>query len=140
LRAGLKVEPDSCFRVDADPNYYAVFGDEGIVRDLGPDLNLLATLHPYGVVATAPGREVDFVSRYFVPSFGIPEDPATGSIHAVLTPYWAARLGRVRLDARQISRRGGELRCALEPDRVRVAGRTSLYLEGAILIPHPAAG
>jgi predicted PhzF superfamily epimerase YddE/YHI9 len=134
LALGLGVEPEAVLQVDADPNYYAVVGDEDTVVGVRPRLDLLAGLHPYGVVVTALGGAADFVSRYFAPSYGIPEDPVTGSIHAALTPYWAARLGRTSLRALQLSRRGGELRCRLENGRVLVAGRTALYLEGTIEI------
>ena len=86
-------------------------------------------------IATAPGRDgVDFVSRYFAPNHGVDEDPVTGSAHCVLTPYWAARLGKAWLSARQISARGGELACTLRGERVTIAGRAVLYLEGAINI------
>ena len=86
-------------------------------------------------IATAPGRDgVDFVSRYFAPNHGIDEDPVTGSAHCVLTPYWAARLGKHQLKARQISARGGELMCTLRGDRITLAGRAVLYLEGTITV------
>ena len=81
---------------------------------------------------TAPGDEVDFVSRYFTPKSGIPEDPVTGSAHCELTPYWAKRLGKNTLEARQISKRGGALTCRLEGDRVLLWGRAVKYLEGII--------
>jgi predicted PhzF superfamily epimerase YddE/YHI9 len=87
------------------------------------------------VVATGPGHgDCDFVSRYFAPAAGIDEDPVTGSSHCVLVPYWAERLGKTRLRARQVSRRGGDLFCALDGDRVSIAGRAVLYLEGMITI------
>jgi predicted PhzF superfamily epimerase YddE/YHI9 len=86
-------------------------------------------------IATAPGHDgVDFVSRYFAPSHGIDEDPVTGSAHCVLTPYWAARLGKNQLTARQISARVGDLTCTLKGDRVTLAGRAVLYLEGTITV------
>ena len=86
-------------------------------------------------IATAPGEGgVDFVSRYFAPNHGIDEDPATGSAHCVLAPYWAARLGKQQLKARQISARGGELVCTMGGDRVTIAGRAVLYLEGTISV------
>jgi predicted PhzF superfamily epimerase YddE/YHI9 len=82
---------------------------------------------------TAPGEEgVDFVSRFFAPAQGVPEDPVTGSSHCTLVPYWANRLGKTKLEARQLSRRGGALSCALDGDRVSIAGRAVLYLEGQI--------
>jgi PhzF family phenazine biosynthesis protein len=122
-------------RVDADPNYYVRLQREHEVASVEPDLDTLAELHPYGVAVTAPGDAVDFVSRYFAPGSGIPEDPVTGSIHAALTPYWACRLGRDSLVARQLSHRGGELRCRLDGDRVRVAGQAAPYLSGTINVP-----
>jgi PhzF family phenazine biosynthesis protein len=124
-------------RVDEDPNWYVRLRSEEQIRALEPDLGELALLHPHGVAVTAPGDDVDFVSRYFAPGSGIPEDAVTGSVHAALTPYWTKRLGRETLLARQLSPRGGELRCRLLGDRVRVAGRGVLYLEGIIHPPRP---
>lgn len=135
LRDGVEVDAAAVFRLEQDPNYYLVVADEQTVRSLRPRLDLLSELHPYGVVVTARGESADFVSRYFAPSYGIPEDPVTGSIHAALTPYWAKQLGRTSLRALQLSRRGGELHCRLEPDRVCVAGQVAPYLEGRILLP-----
>jgi predicted PhzF superfamily epimerase YddE/YHI9 len=85
-----------------------------------------------GVIVTAPGDTEDFVSRVFGPKVGIPEDPVTGSAHSVLTPYWAAQLGKPRLHARQISARGGELFCELRGDRVDIAGQAVLFMQGEI--------
>jgi predicted PhzF superfamily epimerase YddE/YHI9 len=83
---------------------------------------------------TAPGETVDFVSRFFAPNYGIDEDPVTGSAHCVLAPYWGARLGKNRLVARQLSRRGGTLGCRLAGDRVFISGKAILYLEGTIWV------
>jgi PhzF family phenazine biosynthesis protein len=113
-------------------NWLAVYHDEEAVRALAPRFDALARLDREGVIATAPGRDVDFVSRYFCPAFGIDEDPVTGSAHCTSVPYWARRLGRPRLRARQISARGGELICEDRAQRVEVAGRAALYLEGTI--------
>ncbi len=110
----------------------AVFENEADVRALSPDFARIAALPCDGVIATAPGDSVDFVSRYFAPKHGIPEDPVTGSAHCVLTPYWAKRLGKVRLTARQVSARGGELECEDRGDRVWIAGQAVKYLEGII--------
>lgn len=112
----------------------AVFATAAEVRALRPDFAALSTLPQYGTIATAPGdgEGCDFVSRFFAPRVGVPEDPVTGSAHCVLTPYWAQRLGRPRLHARQISARGGELWCELAGDRVKMAGRAVLYLKGTI--------
>jgi len=94
----------------------------------------LAALDAGGVIATAPGADCDFVSRYFAPRVGIPEDPVTGSAHCELAPYWAARLDRGRMSARQISARGGELTVALRGERVLISGRVAPYLQGRILV------
>lgn len=117
-----------------------VFAREEEVRALRPDFAALAALDTFAVIATAPGQDCDFVSRFFVPRAGVNEDPVTGSAHCTLTPYWAARLGKKRLHARQISARGGELWCELAPatgsgpagDRVKLAGHAVLYLRGNI--------
>lgn len=86
----------------------------------------------HGVIATAPGADCDFVSRFFAPAAGVPEDPVTGSAHTRLTAFWAARLGRTSLHARQVSARGGELWSTLRDGRVHMAGHATLYLEGSI--------
>lgn len=131
LSHGLGVAPAEVLE---GPNYMAVFAAEADITDLAPDMETLATLHPRGVIATAPGDDCDFVSRFFGPSFGVPEDPVTGSAHCMLTPYWAKRLGRDRLDARQISARGGRLWCEDRGDRVGIGGEAVLYLEGTITV------
>ena len=110
----------------------AVFASEAEVRALEPDQALLARLDSRGVIATAPGEQHDFVSRFFAPRVGVPEDPVTGSAHCKLVPYWAQRLGKNRMNARQVSRRGGELRLALRGDRVQMAGRAVLFLVAEI--------
>ncbi|MDS4027811.1 MAG: PhzF family phenazine biosynthesis protein [Candidatus Contendobacter sp.] len=115
-------------------NHICVFESEARVRAIAPDFEKLRRLELQGVIVTAPGRDRDFVSRYFVPKFGIPEDPVTGSAHCELTPYWAARLGKNRLSARQISKRGGELECELQGDRVKLAGRAVTFMEAEIEI------
>jgi len=113
---------------------FAVYRDERVVRELRPDFARLGKLDLRALV-TAPGSDVDFVSRFFAPSEGIDEDPVTGSAHCSLIPYWAQRLGKTTLRARQVSRRGGELDCALHGDRVSIGGRAVRYLEGTITIP-----
>jgi PhzF family phenazine biosynthesis protein len=105
------------------------------VAALRPDFAAMCRVEGANAITTAPGRDgVDFVSRYFAPNYGVDEDPVTGSAHCVLTPYWAARLGKEQLTARQISARGGELTCTLRGGRVTIAGHAVLYLEGAITI------
>lgn len=116
------------------PNYMAVFAAEADIAALAPDMPTIGTLHPRGVIATAPGDRVDFVSRFFGPSFGVPEDPVTGSAHCMLTPYWARRLGKTWMEARQLSRRGGALICEDRGDRVGIGGNAVLYLEGRIRV------
>ncbi len=110
----------------------AVFEAEDDVRNLKPRMDTLLDLDALGVIATAPGRQSDFVSRFFAPKAGVPEDPVTGSAHCTLIPYWSKRLGRSRLHAFQVSRRGGELFCEDRGDRVMIAGRAVLFLEGTI--------
>lgn len=116
-------------------SYLAVFERWEDVAALEPDLAAIAALPLDGVIATAPGRDgVDYVARYFAPAAGIPEDPATGSSHCILMPYWAKRLGRNRLHARQISRRIGEFDCELIGDRVKIAGRAVCNMRGRIFV------
>jgi PhzF family phenazine biosynthesis protein len=109
-----------------------VLDDEKAVRGAQPDFAAIAKLPCRGVIVTSRGRECDFVSRFFAPAAGIPEDPVTGSAHCVLAPYWAGVLGKSDLYARQVSRRGGELWCRVAGDRVFISGRAVLYLEGTI--------
>ncbi len=106
--------------------------NETAVRDLQPDIAAIAALDTFGVIVTAPGDEVDFVSRFFAPGAGVDEDPVTGSAHTSLIPYWADRLGKNDLIARQLSARGGELVCRLEGDRVRIGGHAVTYFEGSL--------
>ena len=113
-------------------DYLAVFATEDDVRALKPDMTKVAALDRMAVIATAAGRDCDFVSRFFAPAVGIPEDPVTGSAHSTLVPYWSGRLGKKDLFARQVSARGGELVCEDRGERVRIAGRAVRYLEGTI--------
>lgn len=112
-------------------DYFAVFNNEQEIRSLRPDFGLLGTLDEK-VIVTAPGSDCDFVSRFFAPTAGINEDPVTGSAHCTLIPYWSQRLGKTRLFARQLSKRGGELFCEQAGDRVRIGGNAVLYLRGEI--------
>ena len=107
---------------------------EAEVTALTPDFKRLAGVPARGIIVTAPGDHVDFVSRFFGPQVGIDEDPVTGSAHTTLTPYWSARLGKAELSARQLSRRGGSLRCRLAGGRVEIAGRAVPYLKGTITL------
>lgn len=128
---GLGARPREVLRAR---NYLAVFDSEREVRALKPDMGLIAGLEPYALIVTAPGLDADFVSRFFAPAHGVPEDPVTGSAHCTLVPYWARRLGKVDLYARQVSARGGELFCADKGPRVAIGGRAVLFLEGAIYV------
>lgn len=132
LAAGLGAEPSGVWSTADDPNYVAIFGSEEDVRALEPDLSRLERLHPCGVAVSAPGESVDYVCRYFAPGYGIPEDPVTGSIQCSLGPYWAHRLDRSDLAAAQLSRRGGRLDIQVAGDRVRITGRVTCYMTGAI--------
>ena len=114
--------------------YLLVLASETEVRNLRPKMTALARLDCEGVIVTAAGTDCDFVSRFFAPRLGVPEDPVTGSAHCVLVPYWAARLGKNELHARQLSARGGELFCEARGKRVWMAGRAAKYLEGVIEI------
>jgi PhzF family phenazine biosynthesis protein len=116
--------------------WMVVFECEAQIRTLRPDLLALARMRPGEVIVTAPADDpdVDFVSRFFGPGVGIDEDPVTGSAHCVLAPYWAKRLGKSRLRARQVSARGGELECVVEGDRVELIGRCARYSSGRLLL------
>jgi PhzF family phenazine biosynthesis protein len=111
-----------------------VLATEPEVRAATPNFAAFPKL-PRGVIITAPGAELDFVSRFFAPGLGVPEDPVTGSAHAQLVPLWVRELGRNPLSARQLSRRGGNLRCVLEDDRVLLIGRCRRYLDGVVTLP-----
>ncbi len=117
-----------------ETNYILVFESEEQVRSLKPDFGPLSRLYKTGVIVTAPGDESDFSSRYFAPAFGIDEDPVTGAIHCALVPYWSQRLGKKRLQARQVSARGGDLDCRVEGGRIIVSGRCVLYMEGTAYV------
>lgn len=116
-------------------DYLAVFEDEAAIRGIEPDLSLLGTLDLRGVIITARGSTYDFVSRVFAPRLGIPEDPVTGSAHCTLAPYWAARLGKHRLSARQVSRRGGNITCELADGRVLLSGSAITFMEAEVTLP-----
>lgn len=131
LAAALGVEPLEVLSTD---DLLVVLESADRVRSVAPDFRALAALDFRGVIVTAPGEDCDFVSRFFAPAVGVDEDPVTGSAHCKLTPFWAARLGRESLHARQISQRGGELFCTLRGDRVEIAGHAVDYLRGEIEI------
>jgi len=127
-------EPEEVLRADY---WMVVYGRAADVVALAPDMSRLAELEDGTVIVTGPSDHagVDFVSRFFAPAYGIPEDPVTGSAHCTLAPYWARRLGRNPLAARQVSRRGGELTVEVRGDRVVLGGRCAFYMAGEICLP-----
>jgi predicted PhzF superfamily epimerase YddE/YHI9 len=125
---------DVPLEVLAADDYVAVYDSEAAILGLEPDMSKLRNLELRGVCVTARGRDVDFVSRFFAPRVGVPEDPVTGSAHCELAPYWAQRLGRKRLRARQLSSRGGEVHCQVSGDRVILSGRAVTFMEGEIFL------
>jgi len=127
--AALNAEPQALF---TGLDWMAVFEHEDEIRALVPDMAAVAALDCRGLMATAPGDACDFVSRFFAPGAGLPEDQVTGSAHCLMTPYWAARLGKTRLNARQLSKRGGTLVCEDRGERVAISGRAVFYAQGEI--------
>lgn len=114
--------------------YLALLESEAAVRALRPELARWKNLDRLGVIVTAPGDEVDFVSRFFAPKAGIDEDPVTGSAHCMLVPFWAERLGKETFHARQVSRRGGEIWCNLQGERISLCGHVADYMTGEITV------
>ncbi|HSN68642.1 MAG TPA: PhzF family phenazine biosynthesis protein, partial [Thermoanaerobaculia bacterium] len=129
LREGLGAAPAEVLSAF---DWVAVFGSEDEVRALAPDFARLRALDLRGVVATAPGRDADFVSRCFFPKLRVDEDPVTGSAHCEMAPYWSARLGRDILRARQLSRRGGALTCEVRGERILISGRAVDFMTAEI--------
>ncbi len=122
--------PQECYRGKTD--YLLVYATQADIENMSPDLKMLSKADGRGVIVTAPGSDADFVSRFFAPQIGIDEDPVTGSSHTTLTPYWAKRLNKTRLEAAQLSKRGGHLTCTFQHDRTLIAGAVVLYLKGKI--------
>lgn len=129
LGEALRAQPRE---VSQGRDYFAVFDREEDVSAIAPDFSAIMTLDVQGVVVTAPGNDCDFVSRYFAPRVGVPEDPVTGSVHCALIPYWSKRLGKTKLHARQLSARGGELFCEDRGERVGIGGTAVTYVEGTL--------
>jgi len=115
-------------------DYLAVFGRDKDIFELDPDMRVLKKLDLRGVIVTARGQDMDFVSRFFAPKYGVDEDPVTGSAHCALTPYWSKKLGKKRLRARQVSQRGGELYCTDCGERVVISGHAVKFMEGTVTI------
>ena len=129
LVEGLGASPLECYR---NEDYVAVFGSEQEVAAIEPLAHQLQQLDLRGVIVCSPSVEYDFVARFFAPKYGIPEDPVTGSAYTQLTPLWAAKTGKNRFKARQISARGGALHCELAGERVLISGRAVKYMAGSI--------
>ena len=127
---GLSKAPKAVYKGKTD--YLFVYDTEAEIRALIPDFEALKTHPVRGIIVTAPGEKVDFVSRFFGPACGVNEDPVTGSAHTTLTPYWSSVKGKTTLNARQLSQRTGSLTCTLKGDRVEIAGKSVLYLRGEI--------
>jgi PhzF family phenazine biosynthesis protein len=131
VEKAIGIRPRSVFK--GKSKFLAEMEHEDQVARLSPDANEVAKLDG-GLIVTAPGKEVDFVSRFFVPQFGIDEDPVTGSAHTLLIPFWAQKLNKEKMVARQISSRGGVLYCRNNGPRVEIGGEARLYLKGEIFI------
>lgn len=131
LAEGLKKSPEAVLK---NADYIAVFKTEDDIINLAPDFEIIKKINIRGICATAPGKETDFVSRFFAPGAGINEDPVTGSSHCELTPYWSKRLNKNKLSAQQLSQRGGKLECELSGNRVLISGKAVKYMQGTIEI------
>lgn len=128
----LGLSPLKTFKGKTD--FMLIYANEEMITSLKPNFFLLDEIETRGVIVTAPGKEVDFVSRFFAPQCGISEDPVTGSAHTSLTPYWAKKLGKTTLVAKQLSSRGGTIRCTFLGDRVLISGKAVPYLSGEIIL------
>ena len=127
----LMIPPLKAFKGKTD--FMFVFASEAEIETMDPDFGLLAQVGGRGIIVTAPGNDVDFVSRFFAPQAGINEDPVTGSAHTSLTPYWSRVLGKKQMTARQLSSRGGELVCEDKGERVEISGHAVTYMKGEII-------
>jgi PhzF family phenazine biosynthesis protein len=131
LIEGLGRKSNNCYK---NEDYLVVFETEDEIANINPDFNKLKMLDSRGVIITAPGLNYDFVSRAFFPKYGVLEDPVTGSAHTKLIPYWAKKFGKSKLIAKQVSKRGGELFCENDKNRVYISGHAKLYMKGEIEI------
>lgn len=130
--AGFDITPIQAYKGKTD--YMLVYDNEEQIRQLIPGMPIIAKLKARGVIVTAKGSQVDFVSRFFAPQSGVDEDPVTGSAHTTLIPYWAKELGKNELTAMQLSERTGLLRCKYMGDRVKISGQGKLYMIGSIFL------
>lgn len=131
LVESIGLEPISVFK---SRDYLFLYDNEEQIKSINPDMMKLSQIDCFAVIVTAKGEKCDFVSRFFAPSAGVPEDPVTGSAHSTLIPFWAERLSKNSLYARQISQRGGELFCKHQNNRALMAGKCKIYFEGNISI------
>ncbi len=133
ISEGLNIQPKEVWKAR---DYLLVYDNEDDVRNIRPNQAILnqINLDPGGIIVTAPGTadDVDFISRFFTPQASVFEDPVTGSAHCTLIPFWADRLNKTKLKALQLSKRGGELFCTLNGDRVEISGKVIKYLQGTI--------
>lgn len=132
LYESIGIDANECYLGKTD--YMLVYNSEEEIKNIIPDFSKMMKLDVRGVIVTAKGNEVDFVSRFFGPQVGVNEDPVTGSAHTSLTPYWADKLGKNKLTAVQLSDRKGYLECELKGDRVEISGNAVTYLKGEIIV------
>ncbi len=132
LLKALEIEPIECYRGKTD--FMFVFASRQEVENVQVDCSFAEDISFRGIIVTAKGKDVDFVSRFFAPGAGILEDPVTGSAHTTLTPYWTKKLGKSELTARQLSKRTGELKCRMAGDRVLISGQAITYMIGNVEI------
>jgi PhzF family phenazine biosynthesis protein len=131
IKNSLNIVPHECYKGKTD--YLLVYGSQTDIETIFPDFKVLSNADGRGVIVTAEGKDCDFVSRFFAPQSGIDEDPVTGSAHTTLTPYWAKRLNKTKLEAVQLSKRTGYLTCTFQNERTLIAGSVVLYLTGKII-------
>lgn len=132
LTAGFNHKPIKAYKGKTD--YILVFDNESQIKTMQPDFDKIAKEECRGIIVTAKGNEVDFVSRFFGPQSGLPEDPVTGSAHTSLTPYWASVSGKTDFTAKQLSARGGFLKCTLNGNRVLISGQAKTFMQGEIVL------
>jgi len=132
LSDGFDIKPQSAFKGKTD--YLLIFKNEEEIKNLKADISMISKIDARGIIVTAKGDKVDFVSRFFGPRAGVDEDPVTGSAHTTLTPFWANKLGKTELSAIQLSHRKGHLNCKYVPPRVEISGKGKLYMSGTIIV------
>ena len=131
IYSAFNIKPNEVLEAE---DYLLIYDNEKQIESILPDLNVLRCIDLRGVIVSSKGNDCDFVSRFFAPKYGIDEDPVTGSAHCTLIPYWSEKLGKKKLHAKQLSKRGGELFCEMKRDRVIISGQAVKYLSGEIEI------